>query len=75
MKRLFVSICIIIAIIIFLNKYQSKDIFRSPTNEELNKYLTEQEISPIVVKNIDQWSLVLSDNWFTSLSVYKDSGK
>jgi hypothetical protein len=55
--------------------FQTKDVFRQPTNEELNNYLKEKDISPIVIKNIDKWTLVLSENSFLSLSVYKDSGQ
>lgn len=53
---------------------QPKDIFRALTIKELNKYLKGHDVSPIVIKNIDKRSLVLSENWFLSLSECKDSG-
>ncbi|MBU3174370.1 hypothetical protein [Clostridium estertheticum] len=73
-KKIIYSCLFLFLIIAIFNIFQTKDV-RQPTSEELNKYLKEQDVSPIVIKNIDKWSLVLSENWFLSLSVYKDSGK
>ena len=74
-KKIIFSCLFLFLIIAIFNIYQTKDVFRQPTNEELNKYLKEQNVSPIAIKNIDKWSLILCENSFLSLSVYIDSGK
>jgi hypothetical protein len=65
----------LITVLFMFNKYSTKDTFRTLTKDELNKYLVERNISPIEVKNIEPHTMVLSEGWFLSLSVYKDSGR
>lgn len=53
MKKTLAFICIAIFVLILFCKSQNNDVFRAPTKEKTNKYLTENNISPIVVKNVD----------------------